>query len=105
MSTDDTPQITMIEVPRHDVTLQMEDIIEPLAQTAARFAAAPQASIQAAGAQLQATAAEPSPELVQHLQTFNDLVSQLRDVVNKINQINPNLLASKPGPPPAAGTN
>jgi hypothetical protein len=105
MSTGDTPQITMVEVPRHDVTLQMEDILGPLAQTAAALATAPQASIAAAAAQLQATAAEPSAELLQYLQTFNDLVNQLRDVVSKINQIDPNVLASKPGAPPAAGTN
>ena len=42
------------------------------------------------------------PEVVQHLQTFTNLVTQLKDVVSQINQIDPSLLASRPGPPPSA---
>ena len=38
-------------------------------------------------------------EVAQHLQTFTDLVTQLKDVVARINQIDPSLLASKPATP------
>jgi hypothetical protein len=91
MSTDDaTPQITMVPVKRYDVTLTLDDILTPLTETATH--------LNSAG--LVRTAVDP--DVAQHLQTFTDLVSQLKDVVAQINQIDPNLLASKPGPPPGA---
>ena len=88
MSTDDTPQVTMVPVKRYDVVLSMDDILTPLSQTTTH--------LNNAGI----VGAATDPEVAQLLQRFNDLVSQLKDVVNQINQIDPSLLASKPGPPP-----
>ncbi len=90
MSTDDTPQITMVPVKRYDVTLTMDDILTPLSQTTTH--------LNVAGIVGGAT----DPEVAQLLERFNDLVAQLKDVVSQINQIDPSLLASKPGPPPTA---
>jgi hypothetical protein len=89
MSTSDapTPQVQMVEVKRYDITLSLGDILAPLTQTVG--------NLQAAG---MVTAGS---EAAQHLQTFNDLVTQLHEVVGHINSIDPNLLASKPGPPPS----
>jgi len=90
MATDDTPQVIMVPVKRYDITLTLDDILTPLTQTASNLALAA-----APGAAL-------DPEVVQHLQTFTSLVNQLKDVVSQINQIDPSLLASRPGPPPSA---
>ena len=90
MSTSDTPQVQMVEVKRHDITLSLADILAPLTQTVG--------NLQAAG---MVTAGS---EVAQHLQRFNDLVTQLHEVVGHINSIDPNLLASKPGPPPSPPT-
>jgi hypothetical protein len=87
MSTGDSPQVQMVEVKRYDVTLTLDDIITPLTQTVSNLHAAGMASADS--------------EVGQHLQAFNDLVTQLKDVVGHINAIDPNLLASKPGPPPS----
>jgi len=89
MSTSDTPQVTMVQVKRYDINITLDDILTPLTQTAANLT---QARV---GAAL-------DPEVAQHLQTFTELVTQLRDVVQKLNAIDPSLLASKPGPPPGA---
>lgn len=89
MSTSDTPspQVQMVEVKRYDITLSLGDILAPLTQTVG--------NLQAAGM------VTPDSEVAKHLQTFNDLVTQLHEVVGHINSIDPNLLASKPGPPPS----
>jgi hypothetical protein len=90
MSTNDaTPQIKMVSVKRYDINLTLDDILTPLTQTAA------QVNTGRVGAAL-------DPEVAQHLQTFTDLVSQLKDVVAQINQIDPTVLASKSAPPPSA---
>lgn len=86
-------QPIMVPVKRYDVTLTMDDVLTPLTQTAA--------NLQTAHAEANAGAPMDS-ELADHLQHFNDLVGQLQDVVAHINQIDSNLLASKPGPPPSA---
>jgi hypothetical protein len=104
MSTDDTqpttdtppttpekPPVVMVPVKRYDVTLTLDDILTPLAQTAANLNEAKFAS-----------AADPT--VAAHLQKFTDLVSQLKDVAGQIDSIDPTLLASKPGPPPSATT-
>ncbi len=91
MSTDDTPQVTMVPVKRYDVTLTLDDILTPLTQTATHLGTAGMLG-----------AATDHPEMAQHLQRFTDLVSQLKDVIGHIDQIDPSLLASKPGPPPSA---
>ena len=77
----------MVEVKRYDVTLTLDDILTPLTQTVGNLHAAGMVTADS--------------EVAQHLQTFNDLVTQLKEVVGHINSIDPNLLASKPGPPPA----
>jgi len=90
MSTDNTPDVIMVEVKKYDVNLSMDDLITPLTQTVGNLHAAGMVT--------------SDSEVAQHLQTFNDLVSQLKDVVGNINSIDPTLLASKPGPPPSAPT-
>ena len=90
MSTNDTPQVIMVPVKRYDVTLSLDDILTPLAQTAA--------NLNQAGL----VASSNNPDVAQHLQNFTSLVTQLQDVVSKINQIDASLLASKAGPPPSA---
>jgi hypothetical protein len=80
----------MVPVKRYDVTLTLDDILTPLTQTAGH--------LNTAGMVGQAT----DPQVAQLMQQFTDLVSQLKDVVAKINAIDPTLLASKPGPPPSA---
>ena len=90
MSTADTPQVTMVPVKRYDVTLTMDDILTPLTQTTTHLNTAGMVG------------AATDPEVAQLLQRFNELVSQLKDVVTQINQIDPTLLASKAGPPPSA---
>jgi hypothetical protein len=92
MSTNDTPQIIMVPVKRYDVVLTLDDILTPLTQTAA--------SLNAAGM----IGAGVDPQIAQHLQEFTDLVTQLKDVVGRINQIDASLLASKPGPPPTTSS-
>ena len=73
------------------VTLTLDDILTPLTQTATHLATAGLLS-----------GAADHPEMAQHLQRFTELVSQLREVASQIDQIDPTLLASKPGPPPSA---
>ena len=91
MSTEDTsPEVIMVPVKRYDVTLSLDDILTPLTQTVTNLSSA---------GLFDPTA--PDSEVAQHLQSFNDLVGQLKEVTGQINQIDSNLLASKPGPPPA----
>jgi hypothetical protein len=92
MSTNDTPQIIMVPVKRYDVVLTLDDILTPLTQTAASLTTA---GMLGPGA---------DPQIAQHLQQFTDLVTQLKDVVGRINQIDASLLASKPGPPPTTNS-
>ena len=90
MSPDDTPQITMVPVKRYDVTLTLDDILTPLTQTAGH--------LNTAGI----VAPTTDPQVAQLMQQFTDLVTKLKDVVARINAIDPSLLASKAGPPPSA---
>ena len=79
----------MVPVKRYDINLTLDDILTPLTQTGSHVARARQ------GKAL-------DPETAQLLRKFTDLVTQLKDVVNQINQIDPSLLAPKAGPPPGA---
>lgn len=83
----DQPEIQMVEVPRHRVTLTMDDILRPLAQTQARLAVA----------NADATA---NSEVSDQLSRFTALVNELREVAASLDQADPTLLQSKPGPPP-----
>lgn len=89
MSTDDTSEVIMVPVTQHEVTLSLSDILTPLTQTAANLAQAGYESVQ-------------DPEVAAHLENFTNLVTQLQDVVGRINEKDASLLASKPGPPPTA---
>jgi hypothetical protein len=89
MATDQSPQVIMVPVKRYDVNLTLDDILTPLTQTSGHVARAP------LGKTL-------DPEVAQLLRKFTDLVTQLKDVVNQINKIDPSLLAPKAGPPPGA---
>ena len=89
MATDQSPQVIMVPVKRYDVNLTLDDILTPLTQTSGHVARAP------LGKAL-------DPEVAQLLRKFTDLVTQLKDVVNQINKIDPSLLAPRAGPPPGA---
>lgn len=89
MATDDAEQVTMVTVTQHEVTLSLGDILTPLTQTAANLSRAGHPALQ-------------DPEIAAHLQNFTNLVTQLQDVVGRINQLDATVLASRPGPPPAA---
>jgi hypothetical protein len=77
----------MVPVTRHEVTVSLTDILTPLTQTAANLTAAGHPAVQ-------------DPEMAQHLANFTNLVTQLQDVVTRINQLDATVLASRPGPPP-----
>jgi hypothetical protein len=94
MSADSTEEIVMVQVPRVAVTLTLEDILNPLIETSSQLMAAGQTQPEFSAAL--------RPEVTQHLQRFTELVTELRDVVQRINDADPSLLASKPGPPPRA---
>jgi len=94
MSTEDRPNIVMVPVPRVEVTLTLDDILTPLIQTASQLAQAGQTQAEFRAAL--------DPQVTQHLQRFTELVTELREVVQRINQVDPSLLASKRGPPPIA---
>jgi uncharacterized coiled-coil protein SlyX len=79
----------MVPVKRYDVNLTLDDILTPLM---AKAGTSPQAGSGAAA----------NPELAQHLQTLSALAGQLKDVISKINQIDPTMLAPTPGQPPEA---
>jgi hypothetical protein len=84
----------MVPVKRYDVTLTLDDILTPLKETASQLARA--------GQREPTLAAALDPQIVLHLQRFTELVTELSEVVARINQVDPNLLASKRGPPPVA---
>ena len=94
MTTDNPENVVMVLVKRYDVTVTLEQILEPLARTASQLTQAGQTQPEFKTAL--------DPEIAPHLQAFTDLVGQLKDVVGRINAADPNLLASKPGPPPGA---
>lgn len=98
MSAEGTPQVTMVPVKRYDVALTLDDLLTPLTQTASKpaQAGAPPADRTLA----EAAPGAANPELAQHLQTLSDLAGQLKDVVSKINQIDPTVLAPTPRQPP-----
>jgi hypothetical protein len=88
MSTESTPQVALVPVKRYDVNLTLDDLLTPLTQTAAKLT--------------QAGPGAAAPELAQHLQTLSDLAGQIKEVVGKINQIDPTMLAPTPQQPPKA---
>ena len=94
MSTGELPDVVMIPVKRYDVSLTLEDILVPLTQTANHLTQAGQTQPELRAAL--------DPAVAPLLQRFTDLVTQLKEVVEQINQTDPNMLASKPGPPPSA---
>jgi hypothetical protein len=75
-----TSQVVMVPVTKHEVSLALEDILTPLTQlhTQAHIAAL----------------VGVHPELGPHLQQVGTLASQLRDVISRINAIEPKVLAS-----------
>jgi len=88
MATDpNSPDVIMVPVTRHDVVVKLEDIMTQLTQTGDHLIRA-----------RVSTAADP--QVAKLLLKFTDLVRQLKDVVDEINKIDPNLFASKRGPPP-----
>jgi hypothetical protein len=98
----------MVEVKRYDISLKLSDLTAPLAQSASNL---PQAEAPAARVERLASTAptegapaqEPPTELAQLLQTYAQLISQLHDVVSRIEQIDPTALTSQQAtPPPSA---
>jgi len=89
MATDES-QVNMVPVKRYDVAITLEQILTPLSRTAGHLE--------------QARMLESADHRVSDLlEKFTRLVAELNDVVSQINQIDPTLLASKPGPPPGGG--
>jgi hypothetical protein len=80
MSTPDKPNVTMVPVKRYDVNLSLNDILTPLTKMAAT---------QVPGRGI----AAPDSDLSQHVQQLSDLAQRLRDVVGRIDTIDPSLLA------------
>ena len=100
MSTESTPQVAMVAVKRYDVNLTLDDILTPLTQSAGK---APEAGPGTTGGVAQpGSGAAANPDLAQHMQTLSALAGQLQEVVSKINQIDPTLLAPTPRQPPKA---
>ena len=87
MAQDNSREVTMVPVKRYDVTLTLDEILTPLGRTSGHLAQA----------RMLESADQRIPDL---LERFTQLVAELNDVVSQINQIDPTLLASKPGPPP-----
>jgi hypothetical protein len=83
----DPPRVTLVPVKRYDINLSLHDILTPLIQ----FSTQPHV-VQAATA---------TPEVQQHALELGDLARQLRDVVGRLNAIDPGLLSpgSPAGPP------
>ena len=79
-------QIKMVEVPRHDATVAIGDLLNPLTRTAGHLR-------RQHGRQIPAEA-EPL------LDRFTELVRELEHVSARLNQIDGGLLASKAEPPP-----
>jgi hypothetical protein len=75
----DPPEVLKVPVRRYDVNIALHDILTPLTQFAS------QAHVVQAGV--------ATPEVQQHAIELAQLASQLRDVVGRLNAINPNLLA------------
>ena len=92
MATNEPQRIT-VPVKRYDINLSLDDILTPLTRTSAALTLA-------AHQRLPGFAAAAQPETAQLLHRFTQLVAELREVVDRINQIDPSLLASKPGPRP-----
>jgi hypothetical protein len=86
VSTGDSRQVVHIDIPPHEVNLSLDYILDPLLQTA--------------------TTAQPdptqNPELAQHLQNAADLLRQLKEVMGKIDEIDPTIFAAGPGPATSA---
>jgi hypothetical protein len=96
MATDDVPKIVQVPVKRYDVNLTLEDILTPLTQLSAHRA-------QQRAASVQSSEAVQSSEMDQHLQQLSDLARQLKDVISRINEADPTVLApTTPGQPPGA---
>ena len=87
MSTESQPEVQMIEVDRHEVTLTMDDLLTPLSQTEAR--------LNVAGIQ-----SGSDPVVATQLARFTELINALQQSVAELNQRDPSLLASRPGPAP-----
>ena len=100
MATDDVPKIVQVPVKRYDVNLTLEDILTPLTQLSAHRAQQRAASVQSSEA-VQSAEAVQSSEMDQHLQQLSDLARQLKDVISRINEADPTVLApTTQGQPP-----
>ena len=94
MATDDVPKIVQVPVKRYDVNLTLEDILTPLTQLSAQRA-------QQRAASVRSSEAVQSSEMDQHLQQLSDLARQLKEVISRINEADPTVLApTTQGPPP-----
>lgn len=82
MPADDAPEVILVPVKRYDINLTFDDILTPLTRTESHQPAARSVTTQ-------------RPELDQLLQQFADLARQLKDVIARINEIDPSVLAPK----------
>ena len=71
-STEPTDEIVWIPVEKVEVNLTLEDILTPLTQTAAA-----------------------DPQMAEHMQQLNTTAAQLKEIVSRINEMDPTVLASR----------
>ena len=71
--TESTDDIVWIPVEKVEVNLTLEDILTPLTQTAAA-----------------------DPQMAEHMQQLNTTAAQLKDIVSRINEMDPTVLAPRP---------
>src|ERR1700730_16694956 len=101
MSTDDVPKIVQVPVKRYDVNLTLDDFLTPLIQLSdrraqERAASAPSATSAERAVSAQSATSAQSSEIDQHVQQLSDLARQLKDVISRINQADPTVLAPTP---------
>jgi hypothetical protein len=82
VSEQETPDIVEVQVTRHDINLTFDDILKPLMQIS------PATVKSASGNAI-------DPNAAQHLKTLGDLATQMKDVVDRINGIDPSLLTAE----------
>lgn len=84
---DNDPQVAWVDVPRRDVTLTLDDLLKPLISAHARY-----------------TGDNPphplDPAVEPEVAKLSELAGTLRDVVQRIDQLQPEILRRPADPPP-----
>jgi hypothetical protein len=83
MSTQDSPEVIELDVPKHEISFTLEDFLNPLIEKPRLLTQA------AAGASL---LPDLHPDISQHLQRISELAAELKAEIGLINQIDPDAL-------------